>query len=90
VGGEDLRALPIRRAFVVQLHAAADIAQGLISGRVEHVVSGQAARFQILEELLAFLRARCRRRPPEKTTCLAPTPHNSKNSQIDLVWCLSS
>jgi len=55
VGGEDLRALPIRRAFVVQLHAETDLAQGLIRGRVEHVVSGQAARFQTLEELLAFL-----------------------------------
>jgi hypothetical protein len=55
MGGEDMRSLPIRGAFVVQLHAETDMAQGHIIGRVEHVVSGQAARFQTLDELLAFL-----------------------------------
>jgi len=55
MGCEDTRPLPIRRSFVVQLHAETDIAQGYILGRVEHVVSGQAARFQTLDELLAFL-----------------------------------
>ena len=52
---EDVRTLPMRRAFVVQLHAEADVAHGRLSGRVEHVLSGQAARFQNLDELLAFL-----------------------------------
>ena len=48
-------ALPAQRAFVVQLHAAADLAQGRVSGRVEHVVSGQAAHFCTLDGLLAFM-----------------------------------
>jgi hypothetical protein len=47
--------LPVHRAFVVQLHATAVVAQGQLSGRVEHVLSGQAAHFQTLDELLAFM-----------------------------------
>ena len=45
----------MHRAFVVQLHATAVVAQGQLSGRVEHVLSGQAAHFQTLDELLAFM-----------------------------------
>ena len=52
-GGEP--PLPAQRAFVVQLHAAADLAQGQVSGRVEHVVSGQATHFCALDGLLAFM-----------------------------------
>jgi hypothetical protein len=40
---------------VVQLRAEADIAQGRVVGRLEHVVLGQATHFQALEELLAFM-----------------------------------
>ena len=47
--------LPVHRAFVVQLHATAVVAQGQLSGRVEHVLSGQAAHFQSVDELLAFM-----------------------------------
>jgi hypothetical protein len=47
--------LPVHRAFVVQLHATAVIAQGQPTGRVDHVLSGQAAHFQTLDELLAFI-----------------------------------
>ena len=47
--------LPMQRAFVVQLHAMAVIDQGQLSGRVEHVLSGQAAHFHTLDELLAFI-----------------------------------
>ena len=52
-GGQ--RPLSVHRAFVVQLRAETDVAQGRIMGRVEHVVSGQATYFDALEELLAFL-----------------------------------
>ena len=45
----------MHRAFVVQLHATAVVAQGQLSGRVEHVLSGQAAHFQTLDELMAFM-----------------------------------
>jgi len=48
-------ALSPRRAFVVQFRAETDMAQGRCTGRVEHVVSGQATRFVSLEELLAFM-----------------------------------
>ena len=43
------------RAFVVQFRAETDVAAGHLVGRVEHVVSGQAATFQSLEGLLAFI-----------------------------------
>jgi hypothetical protein len=42
-------------AFVVQFRAETDVERGACTGRVEHVVSGQAAHFQSLEELLAFI-----------------------------------
>jgi len=59
--------LPVRRAFVVQFRAEADVEQGKFVGRVEHVVSGKATRFHSLEELLAFFArvlSRARTEPP--------------------------
>ena len=47
--------LPAKRAFVVQIRADAKVDQGQWQGRVEHIVSYQATRFQSLEELLAFM-----------------------------------
>ena len=44
-----------RRAFVVQLREHSDVERGQWTGRVEHVASGQAAHFQSVEELLAFM-----------------------------------
>jgi hypothetical protein len=48
-------AYPARRAFVVQIHSEADVAQNEVRGRVEHIVSGQAARFGTVEELVQFI-----------------------------------
>jgi hypothetical protein len=48
-------ALPVRQAFVVQLSTETEGERGHWAGRVEHVVSGQAAHFSSVEELLAFL-----------------------------------
>jgi hypothetical protein len=48
-------ALPTNRAFVVQFRARPTGAPWCWEGRVEHVVSGQVARFQSMEELLAFM-----------------------------------
>ena len=47
--------LPARKAFVVQLHAETQAEQGHFRGRVEHLVSHQAAHFESLEELIAFI-----------------------------------
>ena len=47
---------PVRRAFVVQFSAATAVEPARFSGRVEHVVSGQAAPFHTLDELWAFMR----------------------------------
>jgi hypothetical protein len=47
--------LSVTRAFVVQFRADTAIEQEHLTGRVEHVVSGQATDFQSLETLLAFI-----------------------------------
>jgi len=52
---EPAHPLPAQRAFVVQVHAQAEVAQGRLAGRVEHVMSGQATHFASPEELLAFI-----------------------------------
>jgi hypothetical protein len=43
------------RAFVVQFRANANVAEGRVSGRVEHVRTGDAEHFGSLAELLAFI-----------------------------------
>jgi len=67
---EDPSSLSPHRAFVVQFRVETDVARGRVTGRVEHVMSGQATHFSSLEELLAFIaqvlttvRAPPRRRP---------------------------
>ena len=47
--------LPTNRVFVVQFRAQPAGASTSYDGRVEHVVSAQAARFHSLEELLGFM-----------------------------------
>ena len=47
--------LPAKRAFVVQVHAEAQVEQGQWKGRVEHLVSGEATHFESLEELFTFI-----------------------------------
>jgi hypothetical protein len=47
-------AFPIQHAFVVQLAEATALDAEHLSGRVEHIVSGQARHFQSLTELLRF------------------------------------
>jgi len=47
--------LPTNRAFVVQFRVSPTGAPSCWEGRIEHVVSGQVARFHAVEELLAFM-----------------------------------
>lgn len=42
-------------AFVVQFRTDTDVQQGQITGRVEHIISGQASHFTSLDDLLAFI-----------------------------------
>jgi hypothetical protein len=55
-------ALPAERAFVVQLRADADVARGIVAGRIEHVVSGVAAPFESVEQMLGCMRDAVARR----------------------------
>lgn len=59
--------LPSNRAFVVQFRTATDSAPEQYAGRVEHLVSGQATRFESWEHLQRFIEevlARVREKPP--------------------------
>jgi hypothetical protein len=47
--------LPSNRVFVVQFRVQPPSAASSYDGRVEHLVSGQVARFHSLEELLGFM-----------------------------------
>ena len=47
--------LSVHWAFVLQFQVDTAVEQGHLAGRVEHVVSGQAANFQSLDTLLAFI-----------------------------------
>ena len=49
---------PIPYAFVVQLAAETTLDATGLTGRVEHIASGQAVRFQSVEALVAFMIAR--------------------------------
>jgi len=55
LAAEVARSLPARRAFVVQFSAQTQVELGWFAGRVEHVVSGHARRFQTLDELVGCL-----------------------------------
>jgi hypothetical protein len=50
-----LPSLPSNRAFVVQFRLPSADRPVLWEGRVEHVVSGQAQRFQSPEQLWTFI-----------------------------------
>jgi hypothetical protein len=43
------------QAFVVQFGRETDLDTGRMAGRVEHVVSRKAGRFQSVDELMAFM-----------------------------------
>jgi hypothetical protein len=47
--------LPSNRVFVVQFRAQPTGVSSPYDGRVEHLVSGQVARFHSLDELLGFM-----------------------------------
>lgn len=47
--------LSVHRAFVVHFRENNEVAHRQMSGRVEHVVSGQSTHFASLEELLDFI-----------------------------------
>jgi hypothetical protein len=49
---EGVRPLPAQRAFVVQFSTQTNVELGRFAGRVEHVVSGHARRFQTMEDLV--------------------------------------
>jgi len=44
-----------RAAFVIHFREGTDIEAGRVEGKIEHIASFRAARFQSLDELLAFV-----------------------------------
>ena len=47
--------LPAERAFVIQLRADADLARGIVRGRIEHVLTGTATQFESLAQLVGCM-----------------------------------
>jgi hypothetical protein len=41
--------------FVIQVRPDVDLDRGIFHGRIEHMDSGQSARFRTVEELVAFV-----------------------------------
>ena len=78
--GETAHPLPAQRAFLVQVHAEAEVTQGRLAGRVEHVVSGQATHFASPEELLAFMA----RVLPPYSACQDCSEHQYKGAPMPL------
>ena len=60
-------------AFVVQFREGTEVEQGRVDGRVEHIVSGQAAQFHSVEELLNFI--------ARVLTALRAPPPNGKGKE---------
>jgi hypothetical protein len=44
-----------RAAFVIQLREETDIMAGRVEGRIEHIATTRATRFNSLDELLGFI-----------------------------------
>ena len=44
-----------KAAFVIQFRESTDIEAGRVEGKIEHISSYQATRFQSVEELMAFV-----------------------------------
>ena len=65
--------LPADRTFVVQFRATpAEVERDLDHGRVEHLVSGQAARFDTWNDLHAFVEHVLVDREPSDQSCEGP------------------
>ena len=47
--------LPVNHAFAVQFRYGTEAARDVVSGRVEHIASGQATRFESWEQLQQFI-----------------------------------
>lgn len=45
----------LERSFVVQLRSDSDCGQRQLSGRIEHIVSGESEPFASLDDLLGFM-----------------------------------
>lgn len=56
--------LSIHRSFLLRLYPGSDLDAAEISGRVEHVVSGETSEFRSMSDLLHFISQLLRRAQP--------------------------
>lgn len=56
--------LSVHRSFLLRLYPGSDPDAAEISGRVEHVVSGETSEFRSMSDLLHFIRQLLRRVQP--------------------------
>jgi ubiquinone/menaquinone biosynthesis C-methylase UbiE len=72
---------PIQHAFVVQCATNTTLDATSITGRVEHLVTGQATRFRSVETLFAFMAARLQEILPTSTAEHTADPHLQNQSR---------
>jgi hypothetical protein len=62
----------MQRDFVIQIRPDADVLNGQLAGRVEHIASGRAGHFKDVDELIRFVAAALAEevRPAEDLTSL--------------------
>ena len=77
---DPLAPLAVTRACVVPFRADTAVEQGHLTGRVAHVVSGQATDLQSLETLLAFM-ARVLRAERERSAEPSRTRREGRGSR---------
>jgi len=63
--------------FVIQVRPEVDLDRGTLLGRVEHMDSGQSARFRTFEELLAFILQHVRAQNANPAESLEHSPRHS-------------
>jgi hypothetical protein len=66
----------IRRSFIVQLGEEADLADGRVGGRVEHLRTGEARHFGSLDALLEFFNEALRVDRHDAVTATPTRPHS--------------
>jgi hypothetical protein len=71
----------IRRSFIVQLGEEADLADGRVGGRVEHLRTGEARHFGSLDALLEFFTEALTRDRHDAVTSTPSRPYSDQSER---------
>jgi hypothetical protein len=71
----------VRRSFIVQLGEEADLSDGRVGGRVEHLRTGEARHFESLDALLAFFNDALTLDRRDAVTATPVRPHSDRSER---------